>query len=100
MGAASDRVGRVGIHGVGLLVVGDLRWKFHEQHHSDWGIDAIMEIAEDDRPTGRLLACISVEGLAPVPAEPHRVLDHARRITSHAVLALAGVVVASDLTAT
>jgi hypothetical protein len=62
IGAASDRVGRVGIHGVALLVVGDLRWKFREQHDSDWGIDAIMEIAEDDRPTGRLLACISSRG--------------------------------------
>lgn len=56
MGAASDRIGRLGVHGVALLVFGDLQWKFREQYESDWGIDAIMEIAEDDRPTGRLIA--------------------------------------------
>jgi hypothetical protein len=56
MGAASDRVGRLGVHGVALLVVGALGWKFREQHESDWGIDAIIEIAEDDRPIGRLIA--------------------------------------------
>jgi len=56
MGAESDRIGRLGVHGVALLVVGELRWKFREQHESDWGIDAIMEIAEDDIPTGRLIA--------------------------------------------
>jgi Domain of unknown function (DUF4365)/Protein of unknown function C-terminus (DUF2399) len=56
MGAASDRIGRLGVHGVALLVVGDLRWKFREQHESDWGIDATMEIAENDIPTGRRIA--------------------------------------------
>jgi hypothetical protein len=56
MGAESDRVGRLGVHGVALLVVGALGWKFREQHESDWGIDAIIEIAEDDRPIGRLIA--------------------------------------------
>ena len=56
MGAAADRVGRLGVHGVAALVVGDLQWKFREQHESDWGIDAIMEIAEDDKPTGPLIA--------------------------------------------
>jgi len=56
MGAESDRVGRLGVHGVALLVVGALGWKFREQRESDWGIDAIIEIAEDDRPIGRLIA--------------------------------------------
>ncbi|MBB5155960.1 hypothetical protein [Saccharopolyspora phatthalungensis] len=44
MGPSSDRVGRVGVHGVALLVVGELGWKFREQNESDWGIDAIIEV--------------------------------------------------------
>lgn len=52
MGPDSDRIGRVGVHGVALLTVGDLRWKFREQYESDWGIDAIIEIADDDQPVG------------------------------------------------
>ncbi len=56
MGPSSDRVGRVGVHGVALLVVGELGWKFREQHESDWGIDAIIEVADEDQPTSRLIA--------------------------------------------
>jgi hypothetical protein len=56
MGKDSDRVGRVGVHGVALLTIDELRWKFREQFESDWGIDAIIEVADDDQPTGRLIA--------------------------------------------
>lgn len=34
----------------------ELRWKFREQFESDWGIDAIIETADDDEPTSRLIA--------------------------------------------
>ncbi|MFI6306753.1 DUF4365 domain-containing protein [Amycolatopsis thailandensis] len=56
MGPASDRIGRSGVHGVASVVVDELGWKFRESHESDWGIDAIIEIADDDLPTGRLIA--------------------------------------------
>jgi len=56
MGIASDRMGRSGVYGVALLIVSELHWKFREQHESDWGVDAIIEIADGDRPTGQLIA--------------------------------------------
>ncbi|MET8757530.1 DUF4365 domain-containing protein [Lentzea sp. NPDC004782] len=56
MGPASDRVGRSGVHGVASIVLDGLGWKFREHHESDWGVDAIIEIADNDQPTGRLIA--------------------------------------------
>ncbi|MFC7591246.1 DUF4365 domain-containing protein [Nonomuraea antimicrobica] len=47
---------RIGVHGVAMLVVEALGWKFREQHESDQGIDAIIEIASQGRGTGRLVA--------------------------------------------
>jgi Domain of unknown function (DUF4365) len=56
MGAAADRIERIGVHGVATLIIDALGWKFREQHESDWDIDAIVEVAVDDVPTGRLIA--------------------------------------------
>lgn len=89
MGAESDRVGRLGGHGVALLVVGALGWKFREQHESDWGIDAIIEIAEDDRPIGRLIALQIKSGIAAISDEPQWEVDHVWREASP--LTLAGI---------
>jgi hypothetical protein len=54
--AAADDTGRIGVHGVGRLVHRELGWKFREQHESDVGVDALVEIVERERATGRLLA--------------------------------------------
>lgn len=56
MGADSDQVARIGVHGVASLVLGNLGWKFREQYESDYGIDAIIETAVNGRPTGRQIA--------------------------------------------
>ncbi len=44
------------MHGVGRLVHRELGWKFREQHESDVGVDALVEVVERGRATGRLLA--------------------------------------------
>ena len=54
--ATSDNTGRAGVHGVGLLVHQELQWKFREQHESDTGIDAIIEVASAGKATGKLIA--------------------------------------------
>ncbi len=46
---------RKGIAAVQLTVVDDLGWIFREQPTEDYGIDAHIEVVEDE-PTGRLLA--------------------------------------------
>lgn len=56
MGLTSDGAGEAGIHGVGLIVVRDLGWIFRAQRESDWGIDALIEVTRDGRPTGEMLA--------------------------------------------
>ncbi|SEB27556.1 DUF4365 domain-containing protein [Paenibacillus sp. 276b] len=46
-------------HGVNLvntIVTSDFRWIFREQPTKDYGIDAHIEIVEDNRVTGRLIA--------------------------------------------
>lgn len=54
--ALTDDTERLGVHSVARLVHRELRWKFREQHESDFGIDAMIEIADDGRPTGQLIA--------------------------------------------
>ena len=56
MDVDSDRMGRLGVHGVAMLVHRDLGWKFREQFESDYAIDAVVESAVDGRPTGRVVA--------------------------------------------
>jgi uncharacterized protein DUF4365/uncharacterized protein DUF2399 len=56
VGTDSDLIARIGVHGVAALFLGKLGWIFREQHESDHGIDAIVEIAVDGRPTGKLIA--------------------------------------------
>jgi hypothetical protein len=45
-----------GVAFVDLIVSRDLRWLFREQSKSDFGIDAHIEVVEDDEVTGKLLA--------------------------------------------
>jgi hypothetical protein len=52
----TDDIGRSGVHGVGLLVTRELRWKFREQHESDLGIDAQVEVMDHNQSLGQLLA--------------------------------------------
>ncbi|WP_261555524.1 DUF4365 domain-containing protein [Frankia tisae] len=54
--AAADNTGRIGVHGVARLVHRELGWKFREQHESDVGVDALVEVVERERALGRLLA--------------------------------------------
>jgi hypothetical protein len=50
-------VERAGVHGVGLVVERDLDWVFREQPVEDYGIDAHVEVVdEDDAVTGQLIA--------------------------------------------
>lgn len=53
---STDDTERAGVHGVGFLVHRELQWKFREQYNSDFGIDAVLELADNGRPTGQLLA--------------------------------------------
>ena len=47
---------RAGLYAVGSIVSEELRWIFREQPVEDYGIDAHIEICEEGKPTGRLLA--------------------------------------------
>ena len=53
----SARVERIGVLGVGMVVERDLDWVYREQAVEDYGIDAHLEIVEDDETvTGQLIA--------------------------------------------
>jgi hypothetical protein len=47
---------RLGINAVDRIFVEEFGWIFREQTIADWGIDAHVEVATDQAPTGRLLA--------------------------------------------
>ncbi|MBB2924011.1 DUF4365 domain-containing protein [Cellulomonas cellasea] len=47
---------RLGASILGAIVADDLGWLFREQHVSDQGIDAHVEVAENESGTGRLVA--------------------------------------------
>ncbi|RKT86347.1 Protein of unknown function C-terminus [Saccharopolyspora antimicrobica] len=79
----TDSIGRAGVYGVGLIVSNVLQWKFREQHESDCGIDAILEVAMHDRPTGQLLAIQIKSGASyfrePTPSGSGWVFRESRR---------------------
>ncbi|MFD1211811.1 DUF4365 domain-containing protein [Arthrobacter sp. GCM10027362] len=52
----SAGTGRSGVHAVGLVMERELDWIFREQPDNDYGIDAHMEVVEDETVTGKLLA--------------------------------------------
>lgn len=53
----SARVERIGVLGVGTAVERDLDWVYREQAVEDYGIDAHVEVVEDDETiTGQLIA--------------------------------------------
>ncbi|MFS2150669.1 DUF4365 domain-containing protein [Rhizobium sp. Rhizsp42] len=55
--ARTERTNRSGVHAVGSIFLGDdFEWFFRPQEVSDVGIDAIVEILDNDEPTGRLIA--------------------------------------------
>jgi hypothetical protein len=53
----SARVERIGVMGVGMVVERDLDWVYREQPVEDYGIDAHLEVVENDETvTGQLIA--------------------------------------------
>jgi hypothetical protein len=52
----SAGTGRSGVHAVGLTIERGLDWIFREQPDNDYGIDAHIEVVEDESVTGKLLA--------------------------------------------
>ena len=52
----SDNTERIGVNAVEAVTIKDLNWIFREQPIQDMGIDAHIEIVDDDKPTGKLLA--------------------------------------------
>lgn len=48
--------GRAGVLATGLIVEDKLDWIFREQPDNDYGIDAHVEVVEDEQVTGKLLA--------------------------------------------
>ncbi|WP_020084942.1 DUF4365 domain-containing protein [Hyphomicrobium zavarzinii] len=56
MARSTDSTSRTGVHAVGLIFSKKLGWIFREQHESDFGIDAQVEVKEGGRATGRLIA--------------------------------------------
>lgn len=47
---------RIGVYAVGQIFTNELGWIFREQAIVDYGIDAQVETATNNEPTGRLLA--------------------------------------------
>lgn len=52
----SAEIGGIGVAQVQLAVKAKLRWLFREQLADDYGIDAHVEVVEDEAATGKLLA--------------------------------------------
>jgi hypothetical protein len=47
---------RVGVNAVEAIFLNELNWAFREQTVSDYGIDAQVEVMEEGKPTGKLIA--------------------------------------------
>lgn len=56
MARSNDSTERAGVHAVGQFFTGKLGWIFREQHESDFGIDAHVEVKEDGKASGQLTA--------------------------------------------
>ena len=49
--------GRIGVNAVERIFLQEFHWYFREQTTSDFGIDALVEVADDDeKPSGKLIA--------------------------------------------
>ncbi|SRR5260370_577763 len=48
------QIERTGVRGVRQFFEEKLGWFFREQTQSDWGIDAHVEVADDEKPLGKL----------------------------------------------
>lgn len=58
--AKSERTNEMGVNAVGLIFLGEnFEWFYRPQRVSDVGIDAIVEILDNDEPTGRLILLAS-----------------------------------------
>jgi hypothetical protein len=51
-----DNTERSGVNAVEAIFLNEFKWAFREQAVSDYGIDAIVEEKDGDRPTGKLIA--------------------------------------------
>jgi Domain of unknown function (DUF4365) len=60
----SAQVGSLGVAVVRLVIERDLRWVFREQTTEDYGIDAHVEIVEDNVVSGKLLGLQIKSGLS------------------------------------
>src|SRR5258708_29082347 len=47
---------RIGVNAVEAIFLNDFGWLFREQTVSDYGIDAQVEVVENNEPTGKLIA--------------------------------------------
>ena len=50
---------RKGINAVEKIFLDEFGWLFREQPVSDYGIDAQVEVVENNKPTGKLIRCKS-----------------------------------------
>ena len=56
MSGIANQTERTGIHAVGLIFEKEFKWIFREQTVSDYGIDAQVEIKDNEgNPTGGLI---------------------------------------------
>jgi hypothetical protein len=56
MKRSTDSMARTGVHAVGLIFTDKFGWTFREQHESDFGVDAQVEVIEAGKATGKLVA--------------------------------------------
>jgi len=57
MPRSTEETERIGVNAVEGIFLNNIGWAFREQRVSDYGIDAVVEIKDDQgKPTGRLLA--------------------------------------------
>lgn len=52
----NDNTERIGVNAVEAITIKDFNWIFREQPIQDMGIDAHIELVDDGKPTGKLLA--------------------------------------------
>lgn len=70
---------RLGVNAVERIFMKELGWIFREQTVADWGIDAQVEVANESRPTGRLLALQIKSGKSFFQEKTGNIVFHGKR---------------------
>jgi hypothetical protein len=70
---------RLGVNAVERIFIKELGWIFREQTVADWGIDAQVEVANDSRPSGRLLALQIKSGKSFFQKKKGNIVFHGKR---------------------